>query len=352
MPSSSLSTLFSFQPRSSSSSWRCSLEAEHVGEVVQPAQLAELADRLLAEALDVERAPRREVDERGLDRGSGSRRSRRSGGPRPPGARAAAPQAGQARRHAPRLGALAGARPCTLPTTSGITSPARRTMTVSPTRTSLASTWISLWSVALVIVTPATATGSSTANGRGLAGAADVDLDGAQDRLLLDRRHLVGDGPARRLGRGAERAPLRHVVDLDDDAVDLEAEGVALLGEVLDEGPHLVDVVDDGGRVGHGQPGPPRPVEELRVGGERAALEVAEPVDPHGERPLADLARILLAQGARRRVARVHERRLAPLDALLVHLVELLDRVVHLAADLDDVGRIGRRPGGRARRRA
>ena len=68
---------------------------------------------------------------------------------------------------------------------------------------------------------------------RGLAGAADVDLDGAQDRLLLDRRHLVGDGPAGRLGRGAERAALRHVVDLDDDAVDLEAERVAPLGEVV-----------------------------------------------------------------------------------------------------------------------
>ena len=53
-----------------------------------------------------------------------------------------------------------------------------------------------------------------------------------------------------------------------------------------------------------------------------------------------DLARVLLAQRARRRVARVHERRLAALDALLVHAVELLDRVVHLAADLDDVGRV------------
>ena len=56
-------------------------------------------------------------------------------------------------------------RSFTLPTTSGITSPARRTMTVSPTRTSLASTWISLWRVAFVMVTPETATGSSTANG-------------------------------------------------------------------------------------------------------------------------------------------------------------------------------------------
>jgi hypothetical protein len=34
-------------------------------------------------------------------------------------------------------------------------------------------------------------------------------------------------------------------------------------------------------------------------------------------------------------VARVHERRLAPLDALGVHPLEVRDRVVDLAADLD-----------------
>ena len=84
--------------------------------------------------------------------------------PSPSGRTSGWPHAGHA---AGILHALApfGRLSLTLPTTSGITSPARRTMTVSPTRTSLASTWISLWSVALVIVTPATATGSSTANG-------------------------------------------------------------------------------------------------------------------------------------------------------------------------------------------
>ena len=59
---------------------------------------------------------------------------------------------------------------------------------------------------------------------------------------------------------------------------------------------------------------------------------------PHGEGPLADLAWVLLAQRARRGVARVHEGGLAPLDPLRVHLVEPLDRVVHLPADLDHVG--------------
>ena len=51
------------------------------------------------------------------------------------------------------------------PTTSGITSPALRTMTVSPTRTSLRATSSGLWSVAIPTVEPPTNTGSSTANG-------------------------------------------------------------------------------------------------------------------------------------------------------------------------------------------
>ena len=51
------------------------------------------------------------------------------------------------------------------PTISGITSPARRTITVSPLRTSLRRVSSSLCNVAFVIVTPPTKTGSRTANG-------------------------------------------------------------------------------------------------------------------------------------------------------------------------------------------
>src|SRR3712207_1768466 len=47
------------------------------------------------------------------------------------------------------------------PTTSGMTSPARRTITVSPFRTSLRLTSSSLCSVAVPTVTPPTNTGSS-----------------------------------------------------------------------------------------------------------------------------------------------------------------------------------------------
>ena len=68
------------------------------------------------------------------------------------------------------VGNLHGAVPAgrieiTGPTTSGITSPALRTMTVSPGRTSLAATWSWLWRVAICTVDPPTNTGSSTANG-------------------------------------------------------------------------------------------------------------------------------------------------------------------------------------------
>ena len=55
--------------------------------------------------------------------------------------------------------------PSTGPTTSGITSPALRTVTVSPGRTSLAATWSWLWRVDRPTVEPPTKTGSSRANG-------------------------------------------------------------------------------------------------------------------------------------------------------------------------------------------
>ncbi len=59
----------------------------------------------------------------------------------------------------------AGLRSSMTRTTSGITSPARRTITVSPSRTSSRAIWSALCKVALVTVTPATCTGSSRATG-------------------------------------------------------------------------------------------------------------------------------------------------------------------------------------------
>ena len=61
--------------------------------------------------------------------------------------------------------ASAGRRSLITETTSGITSPALRTETVSPIRTSLRLTSSSLCKVALVTVTPPTSTGASLATG-------------------------------------------------------------------------------------------------------------------------------------------------------------------------------------------
>ena len=58
-----------------------------------------------------------------------------------------------------------GRRSSTTFSTWGITSPARRIITVSPTRMSLRRISSSLWRVALVTVTPATLTGRSLATG-------------------------------------------------------------------------------------------------------------------------------------------------------------------------------------------
>ena len=87
----------------------------------------------------------------------------------------------------------------------------------------------SLCSVALLTVTPPTSTGSSIANGIRLPGAADVDLDVEQLRDRGRGRELEGDRPARLAADDAELALQVEVVDLDDDAVDLEVEPLAAL---------------------------------------------------------------------------------------------------------------------------
>lgn len=71
---------------------------------------------------------------------------------------------GARHRHAP-CGGSRGRLSVMTATTSGITSPARRTMTVSPMRTSKRAIWSALCKVTLVTVTPATCTGVRRATG-------------------------------------------------------------------------------------------------------------------------------------------------------------------------------------------
>ena len=152
------------------------------------------------------------------------------------------------------------------PTTSGMTSPAWRTMTVSPGRTSLARTWSSLCSVALPTVTPPTNTGSSTANGVArpvrpidtrMSSSFVVRSSGGNLKAMAQRGACDVE---------AELVALAEVVDLHDDAVDLVVEVVAVVQQLVAHGVHLVERVDDArSRGSPAGPASPQPLERLVV---------------------------------------------------------------------------------------
>ncbi len=126
-------------------------------------------------------------------------------------------------RHPERLRAPSRARSAG-PTICGITSPARWTMTVSPSRMSLRLMSSSLCSVARETVTPPTSTGSSIGPRVERAGAPDADLDLVELRLRGHGRPLERACPARPLVERAEARLLVERVDLDHDPVDLVVE--------------------------------------------------------------------------------------------------------------------------------
>jgi hypothetical protein len=100
-----------------------------------------------------------------------------------------------------KTGAAAGRSSGRLLTTSGMTSPARRTITVSPMRMSLRRTSSALCRVALVTVTPPTKTGSSRATGV-RAPVRPTCTSMATTRVVATSARLVGNGPAGRERRG------------------------------------------------------------------------------------------------------------------------------------------------------
>ena len=164
--------------------------------------------------------------------------------------------------------------------------------------------------------------------------AADVDLDVEEPGVDLLRRVLVGDRPPRRPRGRAELALDRGLVDLDDDAVDLVLDAVAVLAVVGDELLHLVDGGEHAVVRGDGQAPLRQQLVGLGLPGQLEALAVADAVHQHVQRPGGRDAGVLLAQGSRGGVAGVGERRLAGLDERGVEVGERLDREVDLAADL------------------
>ena len=252
---------------------------------------------------------------------------------------------GSLREH-PRLRALRAARRAPASTTSGITSPALRTMTVSPGRTSFGRTWSSLCSVASPTVEPPTNTGSSIANGVAFPVRPIDTMMSLQHRRALLGRELVGDRPSRRLG-SSRRAPRvardrrpsrrrrrsRRASRGGGPASDCSTRSTA----------SSVSSVRISGFTG--KPSSRSVLERLVVARERrTALHLAELVTPHRQLAAGGDRRVLLAQRARRGVAGVGEQARAGFGLALVQRLERGDRHVHLAPHLEHLRRALRQP--------
>ena len=165
--------------------------------------------------------------------------------------------------------------------------------------------------------------------------APDVDLDVEQPRVDLLGGVFERDGPTRRPRRRAQLALDAHLVDLDDDAVQLVLHRVPVLPVVGDVCRHLLDRVDDPGVLRGGQP--PRLERGIRLAlaGDVEPDPRPDAVHKHPQRAGGGDPRVLHPQRPRGGVAGVGERRPACGDEPGVELGEGRHREEHLAAHLD-----------------
>ena len=170
--------------------------------------------------------------------------------------------------------------------------------------------------------------------GAHVAELADVPHHFFQPRHGDRRRELPGDRPARVAPDRAEAALELQVVDLHDDAVDLEVELAAALLPVQALPDDLVLVADQPDVGVDAEAALLQPLQRLPVRLERQVLDHAQLVAPHRQRPLRRVRRVELADRPGGGVARVHERRFLRLRAALVQRGEVLQRHVHLAPHL------------------
>jgi hypothetical protein len=173
-----------------------------------------------------------------------------------------------------------------------------------------------------------------------VAELADAPLHVLQRRHLRRRRELPGDRPARVAPDRAQPALQLEVVDLHDDAVDLEVQRAAAALPLLALADDRVGVVEDPDVAVDAEPVLAQPVQPLRVLREAQPVDAPQAVRPHRQRAIARELGIELADRARRRVARVHERRQAGLGAPLVEPCEVRQRHVDLTADLEHRRRV------------
>ncbi len=206
-------------------------------------------------------------------------------------------------------------------TISGITSPARRTKTQSPTRTSLRSSSSSLCSVARETVTPPTKTGFRCGHRGQRAGAADLDHDVLHLRLHLLGRELVGDRPARALRDLAEARAQRPRGRPSPPGRRPRRAGAWRSASIVWYAcAHAVQPLRGVAPRVDRQAPPSRGTPASRGGSRRSRPStVAHLVEVDGERAPGGDLRVELAQRAGGRVARVDVGLLAGRLALLVH---------------------------------
>ncbi len=171
------------------------------------------------------------------------------------------------------------------------------------------------------------------------SGAPDIRDDVLEDGLDLLRRELVGDRPARRPADHPEPLLLVEPVDLDDHAVGLVGQVVALVAPGLREGDDGLDV--EAGlvvRIDREAEGG-QPIERGRLGNDarRTAL-LEELVGPRRQQPIRGDLRVLLAERARARVAGVRVEGKPCLLALRVDPGEFGLRHEDLAAGVERRG--------------
>ena len=309
-----------------------------VGRVGDEAGADQLADGPLAEALDVHRAPRRPVDDPGVHAGRGTTGSTQRVSASPSGRTNGSPQAGHVVGNTHGFGPVRAQREHR-PDDLGdhVAGLAHDHRVARP----------HVLRLHLVLVVQRRHADRRAADEHRLEhgerrrppGAADRHLDVAQHGGALLGRELVGDRPARRPRREPELLALVDVVDLHDDTVDLVAEVVAVLLPVLAVGEHVVERREHLHLGVHREPERAEERQRLGVRGERRhALDLTELVRPERQVAVGGDRRVLLAQAARRGVARVHEQPRARGLGRLVEPLEAGHRHVHLAADLEHVG--------------
>ena len=174
------------------------------------------------------------------------------------------------------------------------------------------------------------------ADRRERAGAADLDLDVLQHGHGALGRKFVRDRPARRARHETQALLPVKAVDLVDYSVDVVVEPGALFLDLAMERDQLLDgMAQPGQRIGP-EPAAFEPFDHAGLGDFRHRAHLAPGIGEEAERPRRGDAGVLLAQRARRRIARVGE------DGAAFGLLPLVERKesllghVDLAADLAD----------------